>query len=791
MHVNQYLISFWITVTGVFTCLNLNHRYSVLPASSVLYLCSNSSTKQKSTISPMSVTQVIDTVDLNESASDDGFGPGNVSDPIADEHSNQDDSWLETGDTIPGQEDQVNGENNPSLSFEQFSEILADDEEIHQHNTSMSSNHWSVVPSFLGDVPVDRLSGTHLVESSSNDLANWWSDLSSHSIRKLEYHQTAAYLSSPFNHPVTSTFDEWFGRTIPRVQDFHVSEAVFPTALPATVSNPTRKRTGVVTNLVYDTAVWRNIAQRAGNSNWSEHKDASRTAALGKWRGLIQIAPQCSSFGRSLLQDVLHLKTDEQLTRSLEDALSSRSTKTLHKRADYVIKYVSWCSFKGVDPFPIQENQVYSFLYDCNWKSPSFASTFRESLNFIGGVLGFDNAMTTAESPRISGMCARTKMTTLKRPQAKVLTVDQVIKLEKLVSEAIDPIDRVLAGHMLFVLYARCRWSDVQAIEELVVDCIETGHGYIEAKTTYVKTANTTEKKRMFLPITSITDGLYDPHWSSKWLLERSNAGLNDPAPGIPFLPTIAPNGRFSSLPMSPSTGSQCLRDLLLLAGCNKEQVRGISSHSLKSTCLSWASKAGMSRELRQVLGYHVVQGSKTALHYSRDEQAEPLRQMSNILMKIRLHLFNPDCTRSGYFKEDTFLLPKPKVLPSPKTAVDCSNDANVVDSALTSESSSTDSDSSSSAKWSDEERAFACNRDLENQAKRRRGAELSDVSQYAVHRRWRTLHCVRREDSLLLTSNTTWCGRQVTASYKLFHSLPSVECSNCLVCFGDKAVAN
>jgi hypothetical protein len=724
----------------------------------------------------MSAVAVIDTSDLDDDVDEDGFGPSQLNRPessgVVDQDFNSAYSFVPEHD---------------NLFDDQLSQIQ--DEEEDNYLEQSNSYSWVHIPPTRGDDSHVLESDSHVLTARETErLSQLWSSRAEQSIRDLDYSLTMTYLNTPFNHPVTQSLGSWFGQMLPNVLQYHVHDTVFPLPIDTSPAMSSNKRQSSTPETVYDKSIWRNIAQRAGNSNWVEYKDASRTAALGKWRGILQIAPEHSSFGRSLLQDVLHLKSDEQLTRSIEDALSSRSVKTLHKRADYLIKYISWCTYKQTEPFPFKENVVYNFLYDCSWKSPSFASTFRESLHFSGGLLGFDQATQVADSPRIAGFCARTKATQMKKTQAKVLTVDQVTKLEKLVTCAEDPVDRILSGHMLFVLYSRSRWSDAQAVEELIIDHSDSDHGFIEAKTTYVKTANTTDKKRMFLPLTAITDGLYDSQWSVKWLHERKEYGLLEPQPGVPLLPAVATNGRFSMLPMSPATGSACLRDLLMLAGCTKDEVRGISSHSLKATCLSWAAKGGLSRETRQILGYHIAQGAKTALHYSRDEQAEPLRKLSMLLAQIRNKEFDPDSTRSGYWVNSSILLPTPKS--KPVSVVLASNIAQPDDArdTISSSSSSTSTSSSSSAKWSDEERVFNLNSDITSNAKRRKGAATDSSSRFAVHKRWRTLHCVKSSTDTVSSSSVTACGRAVTTQYKVFRTIPAVECTNCLVCFGDKS---
>ena len=73
--------------------------------------------------------------------------------------------------------------------------------------------------------------------------------------------------------------------------------------------------------------------------------------------------------------------------------------------------------------------------------------------------------------------------------------------------------------------------------------------------------------------------------------------------------------------------------------------------HCLKSIALSWAGKAGLNAETRQVLGHHST-GKHSHEIYNRDLLAEPIRQLELILQRIRTGAFLPDASRSGLIAE-------------------------------------------------------------------------------------------------------------------------------------------
>ena len=80
---------------------------------------------------------------------------------------------------------------------------------------------------------------------------------------------------------------------------------------------------------------------------------------------------------------------------------------------------------------------------------------------------------------------------------------------------------------------------------------------------------------------------------------------------------------------------------------------RRLTSHSCKCTILSWLAKRGDEWADRMALGGH-VSFMKSAIVYSRDAMARPIRVLESLLLDVRLGRFAPDETRSGRFKPGT-----------------------------------------------------------------------------------------------------------------------------------------
>ena len=103
---------------------------------------------------------------------------------------------------------------------------------------------------------------------------------------------------------------------------------------------------------------------------------------------------------------------------------------------------------------------------------------------------------------------------------------------------------------------------------------------------------------------------------------------------------------------MSAGEATLALRELLAVYGVAADRVQRLSSHSLKTTVLSWAAKAGLSIEHRRLLGHHTAPGDLSALNYSRDALSKPLEEVCRMIDSIAAGSFQPDLPRSARLLE-------------------------------------------------------------------------------------------------------------------------------------------
>ena len=134
-----------------------------------------------------------------------------------------------------------------------------------------------------------------------------------------------------------------------------------------------------------------------------------------------------------------------------------------------------------------------------------------------------------------------------------------------------------------------------------------------------------------------------DDDWISQFMEARSRLNLDKE---FCFMPAPDSSGRATVRALdSDECGAWMCK---LLEG--REGMR-TTSHSLKSTTLSYCAKYGIGYEDRLALGGH-SHPYRMADVYSRDALARPLRLLDEVLTEIREHRFFPDCTRAGRFAD-------------------------------------------------------------------------------------------------------------------------------------------
>ena len=171
---------------------------------------------------------------------------------------------------------------------------------------------------------------------------------------------------------------------------------------------------------------------------------------------------------------------------------------------------------------------------------------------------------------------------------------------------------------------------------------------YAEMDVIIHKTMHAAARRFRFLNLAAPGVGVYGNDWVGAWL--QCMVTLNiDPYSdrGSCLMPAPGDDGRPLRRAVESDEAGCWLRLLLGEAAKKSDSVRKLSSHSLKSTMLSFAAKRGYSHTDRLSMGHH-VHPSKMADVYARDAQARDLRLLDALIAEIRSKTFMPDESRAG-----------------------------------------------------------------------------------------------------------------------------------------------
>ena len=334
---------------------------------------------------------------------------------------------------------------------------------------------------------------------------------------------------------------------------------------------------------------------------------------------------------------------------SLVAVFAAKSTATLEKRINAIGFYRRWRARAGLASLSFSESELFRYFRVLaeGAAPPTRAQATREAMHLVGASFEIPLGPLLASS-RLKG--AATQGLARKRPlsQRSPLTVGMVAALESfVVDEAASEEDRILAGAVLFTLFGRARVGDLaRAVKEPEVDDFAgDSSGFIETSLLHHKTARPGAKRA--LPVTSPMLGVSGRPWAKGWLRLRALHGLDASVQGCLF-PIKGPGGAWLSTPVRTSDFGASLRSLLLQLGFPPCDLSNIGAHSLKATTLTWAAKAGVLKETRKALGYHIEKGDHSMAAYSRDLMAGPLVEYQILLRSIGSGQFRPDETRSG-----------------------------------------------------------------------------------------------------------------------------------------------
>ena len=387
-------------------------------------------------------------------------------------------------------------------------------------------------------------------------------------------------------------------------------------------------------------------------------RDLERDNVLLKWVEALLLLPDRSRVGKQLMAVEVASENCGRHLQIVADSLQGKATRTLALRVSSLVLYIKW--HKSVDPdgsfLPFDEDVVYNYM--CHLRdsscSASRGTTFISTMSFCRDILGMEGAGDCVSSARISG--AALSMFLMKRPlkQAPPLVPYMLAVLEVASFFDSNAYVRCLAGFCLCCIYGRMRVSDMNRIANM-----EVRGEFAELCLLRVKTARTKEKQTTFLPSVIPCRGVLGINWFAAFLFNRKFLGLEDfPSPN-----SVARVDNFVVLPSESSlpldnyvkvATSEVTNGLRTILGrvCAFEVVRNFTSHSLKTTLLTYLGIMGCDYTYTELLGYHLTQ-HRSAINYQRNALSAPLRYMCDMLYKVREGVFVPLAPRDEVFPEE------------------------------------------------------------------------------------------------------------------------------------------
>ncbi|OLP82500.1 hypothetical protein AK812_SmicGene36841 [Symbiodinium microadriaticum] len=348
-------------------------------------------------------------------------------------------------------------------------------------------------------------------------------------------------------------------------------------------------------------------------------EDQLRAAALARIKEVVLFDPGDSRLGRSLLESSGLLIPEHQLATVLSDTFARKATSTLAKRSCDFLKFSRWqVQVNSAKPLRASEQDLYKYV--CHLRdsaaAPTSLAAFISSWRFFHHMVGSE-ADPAIVSQRVEGAAHTCYLRKAPLKQATPLTVPLVQRLEDIVLEGND-VYAVIAGFALFCLFSAARWSDAAKADDQMT----------------------------FMPLIALGHTFRDSPWATAWIAARARAELDSKSVLMPAF--AEQNRKWLDRPMTSAEGCSWLQEILHGDEFDEDMVAKVTTHALKATPLSWATKCGrFDKHEKRILGHHSSPDERMIVTYGRDVMCPVLAKLQNVIDLIRAGRFDPDRTRA------------------------------------------------------------------------------------------------------------------------------------------------
>ena len=272
-----------------------------------------------------------------------------------------------------------------------------------------------------------------------------------------------------------------------------------------------------------------NIKQRLSKMRVTKSDDEIRNGALKKFKALILLDPEATALGVSLVDGFMRLCPEEELSRSISDALRSKASSTLQKRAASLQSFVTWAyEVPGLmSPWRVSEQQMYRIFHAIRESDPepTSISHMQDALRFLGGAATFKFVdLEVVLSSRCRGIARDMYLTKTPLKQRDPVTLKQLRALEGAMDVSSSRM-KCFVGQFLFCIHSCARWSDSQRLKSLEI--LGNGPGALILGQALGSKSSTKEAQTKFLPCVGLARGVSDVDWATPWLQARQEQGLD------------------------------------------------------------------------------------------------------------------------------------------------------------------------------------------------------------------------------------------------------------------------
>lgn len=387
-------------------------------------------------------------------------------------------------------------------------------------------------------------------------------------------------------------------------------------------------------------AIFTKAVKKLVGGTYKDDRAARRAMAVRMWWTMLSTQMEHSDPGIACAAEATEGHETEYGVEVLDAIFGVKSPATLLKRFYALQSYQQWHAATSSSSWlPLQESSAWAYLkfLRSSGAAATRAASFLEAVTFGQHVLNISGCDEVTKSSRVRGLT--TQIYANKKPwrPADGLSLHQVKCLHKAFQDSeANLVDRLLIGHMLHLLYSRSRWSDMLSMSNLYLD--DAGV-YLEGQVHIHKGARSAETKARLLPVVAVAVGVDGSPWAKQYLALRHEAGLRLPGDSPTYMmPAPCTSGEVMWAPrfLTSEEANVFIKHLFTKLDIMAPRAK-YTTHSFKTTAISWCAKFGIDPNSRALLARHQTAANNPTALYSRDLLTSPLRLFSRVIEQIQL----------------------------------------------------------------------------------------------------------------------------------------------------------